>query len=92
MKCQRCGVELPGNRGAYRWRSEVFALGEDSLCPSGEEEQDLEKTRARLLAELAALSPEENEADVYQLWEGVVCRFCRFELGRILGMFLNHGT
>lgn len=87
MNCQRCGVELPGGRGAYRWRSEVMALGEDALYPTGID--DATKTRQRLLEELAVMTPEEVEHDVYQLWEGVFCRCCRFELGRILGLFLK---
>ncbi len=81
-------MELPGGRGAYRWRSEVLALGEDAFYPAGDLE-DIEKTRSKLLAELAAMTPEQVEADVYQLWEGVFCRYCRFELGRLLGKFLS---
>ena len=87
MKCQRCGVGLPGSRGAYRWRSEVVALGEDVLCPTGIEENG--KTRRHILEELAVMTSEEIEQDVYQLWEGVLCHCCRFELGRILGLFMN---
>jgi hypothetical protein len=89
MKCQRCGIDLPGSRGAYRWRSEVVALGEDAHYPQGETENQA-ALRQRLLAELAQMKAEEIEADVYQLWEGVFCRYCRFELGRILQRFLDH--
>ncbi|RJP79889.1 MAG: hypothetical protein C4524_04505 [Candidatus Zixiibacteriota bacterium] len=90
MKCQRCGVALPGGRGAYRWRSEVVAMGEDALYPSGGSE-DADQARERLLARLAVMSEQEIEADVYQLWEGMICRCCRFELGRIMGMYLGNG-
>jgi hypothetical protein len=80
-------VELPGGRGAYRWRSEVVALGEDALYPTGID--DAAHTRRRVLKELAVMSPTEVEHDVYQLSEGVFCRCCRFELGRILGVFMK---
>jgi hypothetical protein len=80
-------VELPGGRGAYRWRSEVVAIGEDAMFPSGID--DAVKTRRRILGELAAMTPEEVEHDVYQLREEVFCRCCRFELGRILGKFMG---
>jgi len=89
MNCQRCGVELPGGRGAYRWRGEVLALGEDALCPANGDVEDIETTRQRLLAQLAAMNPQQIETDVYQLWEGVFCRYCRFELGRVLEKFLS---
>jgi hypothetical protein len=89
MKCRRCGAELPGGRGAYRWRSEVVALGEDTQYPSGLGEEAEEKGKA-LLAELEKMSAAEIEADVYQLWEGIFCRQCRYELGKVVGRFLNH--
>lgn len=88
MKCQRCGVELPGGRGAYRWRSEVVAIGDDALYPVAEDDER-EILRRRWLAELAAMTPELIEADVYQLWEGVICRYCRFELGKLYQRFLG---
>ena len=89
MNCQRCGVELPGSRGAYRWRGEVVALGEDALCPANGDMEDVEDTRQKLLAQLSAMTPERAEAEVYQLWEGVFCRYCRFELGRMFEKFLS---
>lgn len=82
-------MELPGARGAYRWRGEVLALGEDALCPAACDVEDVEKTRQKLLAQLAAMTPEQIETDVYQLWEGIFCRYCRFELGRTLEKFLS---
>lgn len=91
MECYRCGVNLPGGRGAYRWRSEVVALGDDVLQPPGDEEE-FDRSHRRIFEELAAMSPEEIEADVYQLWEGLFCRRCRFELGRILREFLETGN
>ncbi len=88
MNCQRCGIELPGSRGAYRWRAEIIALGDDTLYPHGDLENQ-QVVRERLLAVLAQMNPEEIEADVYQLWEGVFCRYCRFELSRMLKRFLE---
>jgi len=38
---------------------------------------------------LSAMDPEEIENDVYQLWEGVLCRPCRLELGKLLARFLK---
>jgi hypothetical protein len=87
MICKRCGVELPGGRGAYRWRSEVVAIGEDALYPSGID--DAAQSRRQILKELAVMSPAEVELDVYQLSEGVFCRCCRFELGRLIGLFMK---
>jgi hypothetical protein len=83
-------VELPGGRGAYRWRSEVVALGDDALYPSGDADAQ-NKTRERLLEQLAAMTSHEIEADVYQLWQGVICRYCRFELGRLMEKYLRNG-
>jgi hypothetical protein len=80
---------LPGGRGAYRWRGEVLALGEDALCPAHSDVDDVEAERQKLLAQLAAMTPQDVEADVYQLWEGTFCRYCRFELGRIVERFLS---
>jgi len=88
MKCRRCGAELPGGRGAYRWRCEVVALGDDALSPAGDF-NELEERQQRIFEELASVSPEQIEADVYQLWEGLFCRRCRFELGRVLEQFLG---
>ena len=89
MTCQRCGMELPGSRGAYRWRGEVVALGEDALCPANGDAEATEATRQKLLSQLATMIPEQVEAEVYQLWEGVFCRYCRFELGRMFEKFLS---
>ncbi len=88
MRCERCGMELMGGRGAYHWRSEVAAIGDDVLS-STEIDLDLEKYRRRLFEELSAMDPEEIENDVYQLWEGVLCRPCRLELGKLLARFLR---
>jgi hypothetical protein len=87
MICKRCGVELPGGRGAYRWRSEVVALGEDALYPTGID--GAAQSRHRVLQELAVMTPAEVEHDVYQLSEGVFCRCCRFELGRLFELFMK---
>lgn len=88
MKCERCGVELTGGRGAYRWRSEVVAVGEDAVMGAGIN-GDWEAERQRIFEELSAMSAEEIDNDVYQLWEGVLCRLCRFEFGRLLKRFLE---
>jgi len=50
MRCERCGMELMGGRGAYHWRSEVAAIGDDVLS-STEIDLDLEKYRRRLFEE-----------------------------------------
>jgi len=84
-------MELPGSRGAYRWRGEVVALGEDALCPANGDAAAMEATRQKLLSQLATMIPEQVEAEVYQLWEGVFCRYCRFELGRMFEKFLSDG-
>jgi len=57
-----------GGRGAYRWRSEVVAIGEDAMYPSGID--DAAKTRRRILGELAAMTPEEVEHDVISYGRG----------------------
>lgn len=88
MKCRKCGVDLTGGRGAYHWRSEVAAVGEDALKPARSEE-DREQIFQRLFDELAQMNPAEIERDVYQLWEADLCRQCRRELGDLLDRFLD---
>lgn len=88
MKCKRCGLDIVGGRGAYRWRSEVFALGEDVLS-SDDTVVDPKEYRRQIFEELSVMSPEEIDNDVYQLWEGVLCRPCRLELGKLFRKFLR---
>jgi hypothetical protein len=88
MKCQRCGTDLAGGRGAYAIRCEATAVGEDvSLTP--DEIRDQEALKEQLFEQLEAMSAEELERDVYQLWEGGLCRECRKELGEVLGGILE---
>lgn len=88
MKCQRCGLEITSGRGAYQWRSEVIALGEDVIS-STEGVGDLDEFRRQVFEELSSMSAEEIDNDVYQLWEGVLCRPCRLEFGKLLRRFLR---
>ena len=88
MKCRKCGVDLTGGRGAYRWRGEVAAIGEDALKPA-ESAEEREEIFQRLFDELARMKSEEIERDVYQLWEADLCRLCRRELGDLLDRFLD---
>lgn len=88
MKCQRCGAELTGGRGAYAIRCEATAIGEDDILTS-DEIIDQEMLKEQLFEQLEAMSAEEVERDVYQLWEGVLCRECRGELGDALGEMLG---
>jgi hypothetical protein len=79
---------LTGGRGAYRWRGEAAALGEDASKPARSTEEREEIFR-HLFDELSRMSPEEIERDVYQLWEADLCRQCRRELGDLLDRFLS---
>ncbi len=88
MKCRRCGIDLTGGRGAYHWRSELAAIGEDFIRPI-EAAEGWEEYRERLFDELASMSSEEINNDVYQLWEGELCRLCRVEFGNLLDRFLR---
>jgi len=87
LKCIRCGAKLETGRGAYLWRLEFTAIGEDVQQPF-EAFGDIESYRTRLLQELADLRAEEIENDVYQKIEAVLCRPCRLELGKFISWFL----
>jgi hypothetical protein len=88
MKCQKCGADLSGGRGAYVIRCEATAVGED-VTLSANEVIDQEALKEHLFEQLEAMSAAEVERDVYQLWEGVLCRECRGELGEVLTLFFE---
>lgn len=88
MICQRCGRELEKGRGAYHFRCEMTAMGEDIVIPK-ETEMDRQALLQCLMEELEKMTPEQIEKDVYQQWQGTLCRPCRSELAEALSLFFN---
>jgi hypothetical protein len=88
MKCHVCGIELKGGRGAYKFRCETVAIGEDAVFLE-EVEGDRKLCREKILQELATMTPQQIERDVIQQWDALLCRRCREELGEALDLFFN---
>ncbi len=88
MKCQRCGIDLTGGLGAYSWYGEVTALGEDAAVIP-ETGKDDKVMKDMIFKQLQSMTAEQIERDVYQQWEGLLCRNCRNELGEVLDLFFN---
>ncbi|MBU0519999.1 hypothetical protein KKA00_06105 [bacterium] len=79
---------MEGGRGAYHFRCEMTAIGED-IGILKDTDVDRDTLLRCLMEELKNMTPEQIEADVYQQWQGTLCRPCRTELAEALNLFFN---
>jgi hypothetical protein len=80
-RCARCGKRLKKGGVSYRLRAELISRFDGYIQDKG---KDLDETLEKIESDVAGMSEEELEKQVYQKIEYIVCSSCRDEIERFL--------